>query len=238
MLTRRMFCGCIPAFAGFAASGAAAQGLQAGACEVFSRERQSAKTPQAALERLREGQERFLAGKTINCDLMSQVKSSAAGQAPFAAVVGCIDSRVPVELVFDQRIGDLFVARIAGNFVNTDIIGSLEFATRISGAKLIVILGHSDCGAIKGAVDNVRIGNLGATLANIAPAVLAVSGVEGPRSSSNAALVQAVAEMNVRIAAEALTARSAILHEMVEAKELAIVGAMHDLASGRVTFLG
>lgn len=232
-----MFCGCLSAAAGFAATNAFAQMAPGSACEVFSRERQEAKTPEAALERLREGQERFLAGKTINCDLMSQVRATTAAQAPIAAVVGCIDSRVPVELVFDQRIGDLFVARIAGNFVNTDIIGSLEFATRVSGAKLIVILGHSDCGAIKGAVDNVRIGNLGATLANITPAVLAVSDVGGPRSSSNARLVQAAAEMNVRIAAQALMERSVILREMVAAKDISIAAAMHDLATGKVTYL-
>jgi carbonic anhydrase len=237
MLSRRMFCGCLPAAAGFVATGAFAQVSPGATCEVFSRERQQAKTPEAALERLREGHERFLAGKTINCDLMSQVRDTAAGQAPFAAIVGCIDSRVPVELVFDQRIGDVFVARIAGNFVNTDIIGSLEFATKLAGAKLIMVLGHSDCGAIKGAVDNVRLGNLSATLANIAPAVLAVTDVEGPRSSKNAKLVQAVAEMNVRMAAQSLVERSAILHEMVEKKEIAIAAGMHDLATGKITFL-
>lgn len=238
MLSRRVFCGCLPVAAGFAATSVFAQQASPGSvCEPFSKERQQAKTPETALERLREGHERFLAGKTINCDLMSQVRATASGQAPFAAIVGCIDSRVPVELVFDQRIGDVFVVRIAGNFVNTDIIGSLEFATKIAGAKLIMILGHSDCGAIKGAVDNVRLGNLSATLANIAPAVLAVTDVEGARSSKNARLVQAVAEMNVRMAARSLVERSAILHDMVEKKEIAIASGMHDLATGKVSFL-
>jgi carbonic anhydrase len=222
---------------GFAATRAVAQTASGDSCVIFSRERQQAMTPDAALQRLREGNERFLAGKSVNCDLMGQVRATASGQAPFAAIVGCIDSRVPVELVFDQRIGDVFTARIAGNFVNTDIIGSLEFATKVSGAKLIVVLGHSNCGAIKGAIDNVRIGNLGATLANITPAVLAVADVEGPRSSKNAKLVQAVADKNVRIAMDALVQRSAILREMVEARQIAIVGAMHDLETGKISLL-
>jgi carbonic anhydrase len=222
---------------GFAATRAVAQTASGDSCVIFSRERQQAMTPDAALQRLREGNERFLAGKSVNCDLMGQVRATASGQAPFAAIVGCIDSRVPVELVFDQRIGDVFTARIAGNFVNTDIIGSLEFATKVSGAKLIVVLGHSNCGAIKGAIDNVRIGNLGATLANITPAVLAVADVEGPRSSKNAKFVQAVADKNVRIAMDVLVQRSAILREMVEAREVAIVGAMHDLGTGKISLL-
>ncbi|RDJ27325.1 carbonic anhydrase [Bosea caraganae] len=235
MLTRRLFCGCLPLAASFLSSECLAQ-APASTCEVFTPERQQAKTPELALARLREGHARFLAGKTINCDLMAQIRGTAAGQAPFAAIIGCIDSRVPVELVFDQRIGDVFVARIAGNFVNTDIIGSMEFATKVSGAKLIVVLGHSECGAIKGAIDNVRLGNLTATLANIAPAVLATTGIEGPHSSKNAKFVQAVAETNARFAVQELTARSPILTEMVEKKELSIVSAMHDVATGRITF--
>lgn len=237
MLSRRMFCSCLPVAAEMIASEVRAQASPAAACEVLSRERQQAKTPEAALARLWEGHERFLAGKTINCDLMSQVRASAAGQAPIAAIVGCIDSRVPVEFVFDQRIGDVFVARIAGNFVNTDIIGSLEFATKVAGAKLVMVLGHSECGAVKGAVDNIRMGNLSAMLANITPAVLAVTDVEGPRSSSNGKLVQAVAEQNVRMAARSLVERSAILNEMADRQEIAIVAAMHDLATGKVSFL-
>ena len=134
----------------------------------------------------------------VNCDLMAQVKATASGQAPFATVVGCVDSRVPPELVFDQGIGDIFVARVAGNFVNTDIIGSLEFATQLVGSKLIVVLGHTDCGAVKGAVDNAQSGNLTATLANIRPAVLKTKGIEGTQDSRNKKLVQAVAEQNAR----------------------------------------
>ena len=169
--------------------------------------------------------------------MLAQIRHSSEGQAPFAAVVGCLDSRAAPELVFDQRLGSLFVARIAGNFVNTDIIGSLEFATKVSGAKLIMILGHSSCGAIKGAIDKVQLGNLTATLNNIWPAVEATSGVPGERSSKNATFVQAVAETNAKLAASMLVARSPIIEELVAAGSLKIVSAMHDLATGRVTLL-
>ncbi len=172
---------------------------------VFDAARQSAKTPDQALQRLMDGNARLLAGKTVNCDLLAQIEATAAGQAPIAAIVGCIDSRVPPELVFDQRLGSVFTARIAGNFVNTDIIGSLEFATKVSGAKLILVLGHSECGAIKGAIDNVQLGNLTATLSNIWPAVEATEGIAGERNSKNKAFVQAVAETNARLAARMLT---------------------------------
>lgn len=206
-------------------------------CVVFDHERQAAVTPDQALQRLMDGNERLLAGKTINCDLRAQIQASAAGQAPFAAVVGCLDSRVAPELVFDQRMGSLFVARVAGNFVNTDIIGSLEFATKVTGAKLIMVVGHSNCGAIKGAIDQVQLGNLTATLDNIWPAVVATKGVAGERSSKNAAFVQAVAETNARLAARNLTERSPILGELVDQGALKIVAAMQDLGTGRVTLL-
>src|SRR5436190_1252766 len=151
MLNRRLFCGCAisAAFAGLTTAAHA----QSTECAVFTPARQKEVSPDDAIARLKAGNDRFLAGKSVNCNLMEQVKETAKGQAPFAAIVGCIDSRVPPELVFDQRIGDVFCARIAGNFVNTDIIGSLEFSTKIAGARAIVVLGHSECGAIKGAVD-------------------------------------------------------------------------------------
>lgn len=207
-------------------------------CAVFDRARQSATTPDEALARLRDGNARFVSGKTVNCDLMAQVRATAAGQAPFAAVVGCIDSRVPPELVFDQRIGDIFSARIAGNFVNTDIIGSLEFATKLAGAKLIVVLGHSECGAIKGAIDRVKLGNLTAMLANIEPAVDQTTGVFGQRTAKNSQFVQAVADTNVRLAVETLLNRSPVIGELVQAGSLKVVGAMHNVATGQVKFLG
>ena len=233
MITRRFFCGCLAGALPFAATAAQAQST---ACAVFTPDRQKSTTPDDAITRLKAGNERFTAGKSINCNLMQQVKATADGQAPFAAVVGCIDSRVPPELVFDQRIGDIFVARVAGNFVNTDIIGSLEFATRLSGAKAIVVLGHTECGAIKGAVDNAKLGNLTKMLENFRPAVAAAKGIEGERSSKNKKLVQAVADANARLAAKMLLDRSPVLRELVQKKELVIVSAMHDVSTGKVTF--
>ena len=208
------------------------------ACAVFDKALQAATTPDQALQRLMDGNARLLAGKTVNCDLLAQIEATAAGQAPFAAIVGCIDSRVPPELVFDQRLGSVFAARIAGNFVDTDIIGSLEFATKLTGARLVMVLGHSECGAIKGAIDDVELGNLTATLANIRPAVEATTGVAGERSSKNKAFVQAVAETNARLAARMLLERSPVMAGLVDAGSLRVVAAMHDVGTGRVTRLG
>ena len=230
MLTRRLFCGCL--VAGFAATAHAQND-----CAVFTPERQKAITPDEALARLKAGNERFTTGKSIHCNLPDQVKATAEVQAPFAAIVGCIDSRVPPELAFDQRIGDIFAARVAGNFVNTDIIGSLEFATKLTGAKAIVVLGHSNCGAIKGAVDNAKLGNLTATLKNIRPAVKAAGRVgDGRQDSSNKYLVQKVADINAKMAAENLLKRSKVLKELVDAKQLKIAAAMHDLTTGKVSW--
>ena len=207
------------------------------ACVVFDRARQGAVTPDQALQRLMDGNRRLLAGKTVNCDLLAQIEASASDQAPFAAIVGCIDSRVPPELVFDQRLGSAFVARIAGNFVNTDILGSLEFATKVMGAKLVLVLGHSECGAIKGAIDNVQLGNLSATLSNIWPAVEATTGVAGERSAKNKAFVQAVADTHARLTARLVLDRSPLMSELAEAGALKVAAAMHDVATGRVTLL-
>jgi carbonic anhydrase len=207
-----------------------------GVCAVFDRSRQESVTPDRALRMLQDGNDRFVSRKSSNCDLLAQVRATADGQAPFAAVVGCIDSRVPPELVFDQHIGDIFVARVAGNFVNTDIIGSLEFATKLSGARLIVVLGHSECGAIKGAADDARLGNLTATLANIRPSVMKIKAIDGPRTSGNKKFVQAVAEQNAKDAATALVTRSDVLRDLVAQKELKIVSAMHDIGTGRITW--
>ena len=236
--------GFMAALGGLAATGLAtgcasvggAASASSGACQAFDKARQAAVTPDMALTMLKEGNGRFVGGKSVNCDLMAQVKATATAQAPFAAVVGCIDSRVPPELVFDQHIGDIFAARIAGNFVNTDIIGSLEFATLLAGAKLIVVLGHTECGAVKGAVDDAKLGNLTATLSNIRPSVAKVKGIDGPQSSKNKKLVQAVADQNARDAAALLTERSEVLRKLVAERKLRIVSAMHDVGSGRVTW--
>jgi carbonic anhydrase len=206
-------------------------------CAVFTKDRQAALDPSGALQQLKDGNARFVGGRSIHCDLMAQVRATATGQAPFAAIVGCIDSRVPPELIFDQQIGDIFCARIAGNFVNTDIIGSLEFATKLAGAKAIVVLGHSDCGAVKGAIDDAKLGNLTATLANIRPSVAKVAALQGAHTSKDAAFVQAVAVQNAKDAAALLLSRSTVLQELVAARKLTIAAAMHDLATGVVTWL-
>jgi carbonic anhydrase len=204
---------------------------------AMTKSAQTAMTPAEAIAELKAGNERFMSGKLRARDLMEQAKATASGQYPFAVVLGCIDSRVPPELVFDQGIGDIFSARVAGNFVNTDILGSLEFATKIAGAKAIVVLGHSACGAVKGAVDNARMGNLTQTLSNIMPALYSTTDVAGERNSKNAPFVQAVANTNVKLNVQALTERSAVLAELVSKGELQVAGAMHDLESGRVSWL-
>jgi carbonic anhydrase len=212
-----------------------ARAMAAQECAVFTPARQAATTPDEALAMLKEGNERFVSGRTVNCDLRAQVRETAKGQAPFAAIVGCTDSRVPPELVFDQRIGDVSCARIAGNFINDDIIGSLEFSTRLAGAPLIVVLGHGECGAIKGAIDGAKLGYLTAMLRNFAPAIKAAR-APGEPNVKNAAYVQAVADANAKIAASQLTARSEVLRTLVGQKKLRVVSAMHDIATGRVTF--
>jgi len=211
--------------------------VQAQATDVaLTREAQAAITPARALEMLKQGNERFVNGKTLPRDFLAQVRQTATGQYPFAAIVSCLDSRIPPAIVFDQGVGDLFVGRIAGNFVNDDMLGSLEFATKLSGAKLIVILGHTECGAIRGACDAAQLGLLTATLANINPAVKAVQGDYTPRNSSNAGFVQSVAEMNVQLTMKKLLDRSVVLREMVDKGELGLVGAMYDITTGKVMF--
>lgn len=202
-----------------------------------TRETQAAITPQKALQILKDGNARFVEGKMLKRDYRAQVKATGAAQFPFAAIVGCIDSRESATLTFDQGIGDVFAARIAGNFVNDDLLGSLEFACAAAGAKLILVVGHSDCGAIKGACDDVVLGNLTLTLANLKPAVAAVSGFEADRTSANAAFVQAVAEKNVELTLARIRQRSSILRKMQEKGEIGIEGAMYDVRTGQVTLM-
>ncbi len=233
MTTRRQF---IQSFSVAGVLLATSGRLARAAVPAMTKGAQAATTPDKALQMLKEGNKRFVSGRMHQRDLMAQVKATASGQYPFAVVIGCIDSRVPPELVFDQGIGDIFSPRIAGNFVNTDIIGSSEFATRLAGAKLILVLGHTECGAVKGACDNAQLGNLTHTLSNIMPAVYSVSNVSGARSSKNAAFVQKVAEANVRLTVKALTDRSGVLQDLVAKGNLKVAGAMHDVATGRVAF--
>ncbi len=197
---------------------------------------QAAMTPSAALKRLEEGNARFVAGRMQERDLPQQVQLTGAGQFPFAFVLGCVDSRVPPELVFDQGIGDIFSARVAGNFVNEDILGSMEFACKVAGAKHILVLGHSNCGAVMGACDDVKLGNLSATLSKIRPAIEAVTAPAGGPSSQDADFVQQVAEHNVALTIRAITQRSPVLAEMLDAGEIGITGAMYDVETGEVTF--
>lgn len=236
MISRRQTFANMAGFAALAATATTAVQAQ-DSCAVFTNDTQGAITPDAALKRLKDGNARFVAGKTVNCNLMQQVKDTATQQSPIAAIVGCIDSRVPPELVFDQRIGDIFAARIAGNFVNTDIIGSLEFATAAAGAKLIVVLGHTECGAVKGAVDDVKLGNLTATLANIRPS-LAKLNYSGVPSSKNKELVQKVADQNAKDAAAMIMARSQVIADLVQSGKVKVVSAMHDIGTGKITFFG
>lgn len=231
MTGRRRFLAALPAL-GLAAHARAQAGAE---CAVFTPQRQHETSPDEALRRLVEGNERFVAGRTVNCDLRAQVRETANGQAPFAAIVGCIDSRVPPELVFDQRLGDVFCARIAGNFINDDILGSLEYSTKVAGARLCVVLGHSECGAIKGAIDGAKLGYLTAMLRNFAPAIKATR-ASGEATSKNKGYVQAVADTNARMAAAQLTSRSEVLRALVERRALRVVAAMHDVATGRVAF--
>ena len=198
---------------------------------------QAALSPEQALEMLREGNQRFVDGEMLERDYAEQVEATATGQYPYGVVLGCIDSRVPPEIVFDQGIGDIFAPRIAGNFVNTDILGSMEFATAVAGSKVVVVLGHTSCGAVKGTCDDVELGNLTHTLSNIAPAVYAVKGHEGARNSKNAAFVQAVAEANVHHTVQNILDRSPVMKGLVDEGKLLVVGAMHDVATGEVTWM-
>ena len=223
-----------------AGSGIALSALQAHAGQsavTQTRKTQAAITPQKALQMLKDGNSRFVQGNMLKRNLMQQAKATGGGQFPFATIVGCMDSRVSNELIFDQGIGDIFSARVAGNFVNDDILGSLEFGSAAAGSRLIVVLGHTECGAVKGACDDVVLGNLTQTLANIKPAVAAVSGYDANRTSKNSKFVQAVADKNVVLTVERIRERSPILLDMVKKGQLALVGAMYDVHTGKVTFM-
>lgn len=199
-------------------------------------ESQAAMTPQAALAELQAGNLRFVMGQSHVHNLLTQVKATSSGQYPFAIVLSCIDSRQPIELVFDQGIGDIFSARIAGNVLDDDILGSMEFACKVSGAKLVAVVGHSNCGAIKGAVDGVELGNLSGLLAKIKPAITSVPNDGRSRTSKNSAFVEKVAAANVRLVMQQIRDRSPILSEMLRDRQIGLVGGMYDLETGQVTF--
>ncbi|MFZ6707720.1 carbonic anhydrase family protein [Undibacterium sp. TC9W] len=199
---------------------------------------QSKISPDSAIAMLKEGNQRFVSGNMLKRDLPGQVKTSGRdGQFPFASIVSCIDSRSEPALVFDQGIGDLFTARVAGNVVNEDILGSLEYAAKVAGSKTIVILGHSHCGAVKGACDNANLGNLTQLVAKIMPAVKATPDTHGSdRTSANHHFVDAVAEMNVKMTVKAVTEKSVVLKEMADKGQIKIIGAMLDVETGKIEF--
>ena len=205
---------------------------------TMTKQTQSATTPADALQKLKDGNARFAAGRSKHRNHLQQVKQTAAGQYPYASVVSCLDSRTSTELIFDQGIGDVFNARVAGNIANSDIIGSLEFASKVAGAKLIAVVGHTKCGAVKGACDHVQLGNLTGLLNKIEPAVAATPSTGGAdRSSKNAAFVDQAAEQNVRRVMGTIRKQSPILRQMENAGQIKIVGGMHDIETGKVTFL-
>lgn len=205
---------------------------------THTQESQSAVTPETALQLLKDGNQRFLNNESLSRSYVKQIELTASGQYPFAAVVSCIDSRIPTEIVFDQGIGDIFNARIAGNFVNNDILGSLEFACKIAGSKLIVIMGHTSCGAVKGACDHAELGNLTGMLDKIKPALESVKTDEGvDRSSSNIDFVNQVAIQNVHLTIAKLKQDSPVLNEMITNGEIQVVAAMYNVASGEVSFI-
>ena len=200
---------------------------------------QEAMSPDTALQALKDGNKRFVTSTQVSRDLMQQVADTSTGQYPFATVLHCIDSRVSAELVFDQGIGDLFSIRIAGNFVNEDILGSMEFATKLAGTKVVVILGHTACGAVKGACDHAKLGNLTGMLEKIAPAVSAVKDPEDValRTSGNIDFVNRVAIKNVHMAIDNLRSMRPVLKQMEDAGDIKVVGAMYHIENGQVTFL-
>jgi carbonic anhydrase len=203
---------------------------------THTKESQASVTPIIALQYLKDGNERFIKNLKANRNLLEQVNDTRDGQWPFATILSCIDSRTSSELIFDQGLGDIFSIRIAGNIVNTDILGSMEFACKVAGSKLIVVLGHSKCGAVKGACDHVEMGNLTELLSKLQPAVYQEKNTASERNSSNDKFVENVASINVKRSVSSIIERSAILAQMIENGEIGIVGAMHNIETGIVEF--
>lgn len=205
---------------------------------AHTKETQANLTPRMALEILKEGNSRFINNLKAQRDLLAQANETRDGQWPFAIVLSCIDSRTSAELIFDQGLGDIFSVRIAGNIVNTDILGSMEFACKVAGSKLIVVLGHTKCGAVKGACDHVEMGNLTELLSKLQPAVYAENETKQieNRNSKNGVFVENVATINVKRSVKSIIERSFILEQMVENGEIGVVGAMYNIETGQVEF--
>jgi carbonic anhydrase len=205
--------------------------------KVLTKAEQDALTPDMVIQSLKEGNKRYMNNDLTQRDHSALVRSASSGQYPKAVILSCVDSRVPVEDVFDKGIGDLFVGRVAGNFVNVDLLGSMEFGCKVSGAKLILVLGHESCGAIKAAIDNVKLGNITAMLVKIQPAVVRSQDFKGEKSTKNGEFVDYVGRNNVMTAIENIKKNSPILKEMADKGEIKIIGAYYNLKTGEVVFL-
>ena len=205
---------------------------------AHTKETQADLTPRMALDILKEGNERFVKNLKVQRDLLAQVNATRDGQWPFAAILSCMDSRTSAELIFDQGLGDIFSIRIAGNIVNTDILGSMEFACKVAGSKLLVVLGHTKCGAVKGACDHVEMGNITEVLSKLQPAVYAERKTQDmeKRHSGNSEFVENVSAINVRRNVKSIIERSYIIEQMVEKGEIGVVGAMYNIETGIVEF--
>lgn len=199
-------------------------------------EDQTLLTPETALQALKDGNERFVNNLKLNRNLLQQLNEASEKKLPFAVILSCIDSRASAELIFDQGFGDLVSIRVAGNIINEDILGSMEFACKIGGAKIIVVLGHTRCGAIKGACDDVKLGNLTSLIAKIKPAVASIRDPATNRNSKNPEFTEKVAKANVRQVIASIRHRSEILRDMVEHNEIAVVGGMYDIQTGSIEF--
>ncbi|MCK5192004.1 MAG: carbonic anhydrase [Methylococcales bacterium] len=204
--------------------------------KTLTKEMQAAITPSMALEILKEGNKRFVNNIKVNRNLLQQANETSDGQHPFAVILSCIDSRTSAELIFDQGLGDIFSIRIAGNVINEDILGSMEFGCKIAGAKIIVVLGHTKCGAVSGACDHVEMGNLTALLSKIQPAIYDEKTETENRNSSNDEFVEKVSAINVKRTVQAIMERSPILKEMIESGECGIIGGNHNITTGEVSF--
>jgi carbonic anhydrase len=203
---------------------------------THSKETQSSLTPQTALEILKEGNERFVKNLKANRNLLQQVNETSTGQFPFATILSCIDSRTSAELIFDQGLGDIFSIRIAGNILNEDILGSMEFATKVVGTKVIVVLGHTKCGAIVGACNHVEMGNLTTLLNKIQPAIFNEKTTTENRDGSNSSFVNNVTEINVHLTIERVKRESPIIAELEQEGQIKIIGGLYDVETGVVTF--
>jgi len=204
--------------------------------KTLTKEMQDAITSSMALQLLKDGNKRFVNNLKINRNLLQQANETSDGQHPFAVILSCIDSRTSAELIFDQGLGDVFSVRIAGNIVNDDILGSMEFGCKVAGAKIIVVLGHTKCGAVKGACDNVALGNLTGLIAKIKPAVEQEAVTAENRNSSNGVFVENVAELNVSLSVKNILLKSPIIADMVKNGDIGIVGGIHDITTGEVKF--